>query len=241
MASGASIRDLSLPDASAILTHRSIALAILILVISSLSLHADDDSTCKPRFRSMKAPDEEGCEFEFADFDTRFRIGASTRFLLDDDMERTYGVMPGIHVGLSVETSPYSRFLVEVGYETTHGDPYYDTPGFHVTEAARVSLAPFSVGLRFNSDPNRRFDIHYGFDIVAGWTGERTHSQDSESLFDSSNVALGYRFSVSPEWRGRNRDGAVGLMLSYGGVSNNSGHDVVFMGISARLYASVVL
>ncbi len=218
-----------------------VLLVFTLLLLPLGSAEAEDDSECRPQFRSMKAADLEGCEFEFVEFDTRLFVGVSARVSLDEDMYRTYGALPGLNAGFSVDMNPRTRFVMELGYESSSGNPHYDIVGFDGGENTRVTSIPLGVGFRTNPSHNPRFGVLLGFDFMSGWIHEKVPSTSPGGYDESSGWGIGYRISISPEWRSRDLQSEWGIRFSFGGMNRQAGHQVVGMGLGAQFFASIVL
>ncbi len=224
-----------------------ISLVIVLLFLSNLAIaQADDEPECKPKFRSMKAIESEECRFELIDFDTWFHISAGTMLLVEEDMYETYGAHPAFKFELSIRTGDFTRFVMGLGYEIAAGDPYYDIIGFQGQHKARLEVIPLSLGTRLDILQNPRIGLLLGADFQAALLYEKLPQYDPSLSRRSRGLGFGYKLSISPEWRSKDRKRAWGATFSFGGVSSDVSsswrrHDVVTMGMGASFHYSFAI
>jgi hypothetical protein len=194
----------------------------------------------------MKATESEECRFELIEFATWVHFSAGARILLEDDMYKTYGALPSMNFELSLRTGDFTRFVMGLGYEISKGDPYYDIVGFQGLDKAQLEIIPFSLGTRLDILQDPRIGLLFGADILTALLYEKLPQYDPSLSRRSRGWGVGYKLSISPEWRSKDRKRAWGATFSFGGVngdvsSSRYSHRVVTMGIAASLHYSFTI
>lgn len=135
---------------------------------------------------------------------------ASGQSLFDDDMERTYGAIPGFGLQLQLPYTSVAQFVAGVQYTGDDGDPLYDLDGMHGSAALHLTSLEF--GLRRNVMPDQRHRFFVGAAAQYVHVSERVDGGQWEGDHDAA-TAQGWGFAgrlmLGPEWRlARDRMGA---------------------------------
>lgn len=179
-----------------------------------------------------------GAQLEFA-------VGAQT--LGSDDLDDTYGLLPGGSVGMSWPLRNHTRFHLTAGYYTTGGDLYYDTPEFASDQRARLRAVPLTFGLRENLTPGSRTGLVGGLAIQIAWIEEELPAGTNVTGHDvNRGYGIGILASLGPRWCSRDERRALGVELAVGGCGADIGegrgkHEVDLTGFHLRAYWSMQL
>lgn len=177
--------------------------------------------------------------------EAELELGLTYLEFSDDDLDATYGHLPGVSAGASFLMAPRVRTFFSLGYGQKSGDPFYGLPGFDGGPEITLKTVPFLVGLKFDLASSSRLRVQAGGALMLAYVREEGIAQlDSFGNLDDApvdNVLSGYQLTFAPEWVLGHRVRAVGLEVGYGGVkgtlSNDShSHDIDLTGISARMY-----
>lgn len=170
----------------------------------------------------------------------RLEVRGSVTALSDDDLDATYGVLPAGELGVSWPLGRQTRVAVSIGYASSSGDPYYDTPGFDAGHPARLRVVPLTFALRLASSGERPVRIVGGLAFQVAWIDERVPTDETASgLHTLTGDGAGLLVTVGPEWRlGRGRH-VLSLEFALGGPSgevheSNRRHDVDLRGFHLR-------
>jgi len=178
---------------------------------------------------------------------TRLEARGQVTAFFDDDLDATYGLLPGGELGASWALGHFSRVLVSLGYGATTGDPYHDVPDFDAGEVARLRVVPLTVGLRLASPNEGPVHLVCGAAVQAAWFAERLPIGETDgSLQDLDGRGLGLLFTLGPEWWLQGGRQVLSLDLALGGPSGEvhggtHRHDVDLRSFQLRLgYALAV-
>jgi hypothetical protein len=211
------------------------------------------DAVCAPRDAGAGTPPREvGGRFLTAEeraraedrgpprgFDTELEVGAGVQSLSDEDLDRTYGLLPSIGVGASWRLAASTRLVIGARYACSRGDPYYDMPGFSGGDDATLRAVPLTIGVRANLNPGSRLRYHVGCALQLAWLQETFPVDGGPNRF--TGYGIGPLVMTGPEWRSRDERRAVGLEFGLGARGGHvdhgtDRHDVDLTGVQVRLY-----
>lgn len=183
------------------------------------------------------------------DFDTELELAVAGTVLLNDDLDRTYGHLTTFGLGVTFALGAETRMFLTADYGRRSGDPYYDVAGFDQARANRLQTVPMSWGIRSNFAPLSRIKVLYGAALVVTYVREKApvlSGTQAAGVITSSGLLTGFKITLGPEWRTRDRSRAVGLEFSYavskGHVkSSDLRRRVDLTGFTARLYYAFML
>ncbi len=172
-------------------------------------------------------------------FDTELEFGPGAQSLDNDDLDRTYGLLPSFGLGVSWLLVAQTRLVFGVRYARSGGDPYYDMPDFRSDDGATLRAVPVTLGVRGNLNPHSRLRYHLGCALQVAWLQETVPVDGGLNRF--TGYGVGALLTSGPEWRSRDGRRALGLELAWGGRGGHidhgaDSHDVDLTGIHARLY-----
>jgi len=148
------------------------------------------------------------------DFTPRYhlRIGADNIF--NEELNESYGLLPGAEVGVTLAISRHARFFANLGYFRTQGDPYYDLDGMSDEDGLLLQTIPMTVGVLLNASENPHFRLHFGAGLGPHYVRERI--PDLEGNLTADGLLMGWHFFMCPEFD--LGQGALGVELGVGGA-----------------------
>jgi hypothetical protein len=137
---------------------------------------------------------------------------------LDEDMQQTYGAVPGGGIRINLPYQPHGQFFAGILLAGDTGNPYYgeSMDWQELEDSAHLRVTPLEAGIRINllqASPHR---FYSGAAINYTYARERIEGQPS-----ARGWGFGGRLMVGPEWR--LSSGRTGLGFEF---SLNLGHVV---------------
>jgi len=151
----------------------------------------------------------------------QFEVMLEARTPEDEEMDATYGLVPGVGLGVSIAPGASTRIRFRVRYLSSTGDPYHDLPGFTAPRRSRVTAVPLSLGVCQTLVPGRRVRFDGGLDLGLGLFRERIPDPDQPgddlvytgsglglSVFAGPALTLGHgrRLALEAGWSGLEAD-----------------------------------